>query len=707
MDASSQTAPSRVQTPNRAVSRLLDLVERRDPRVDDLLGDEPVRIAAVKLLFMTTPDEYRALAEALRGDLQRRYERADQQGRFHLLRFGLEWTDSLHAPVDGDHNLTSADLHGDSVLTDAELIEEQRANRALVRELAQVDPTVAERLLADRREYAFAINSAKGVNLFKKWAERWQEKNGVDPFGSLESYLDHRSELFSRGNYYTDLYFARRAGNSITQFFNDYSEQADDCRKLGSVGGTTNPVIATFGEDDLPTKWGEARRMLAERQRREDRDSEWAATAFTELVVFNAQIAQRGVFLLEGLGRISFQLRPDKADDADYLLAETPEIYARLCERLRRVDEILLDGADPLYRERAEPRFGASNNHFKVSVSGLAALRVLRELNAGTNRLKTRLYTNATVTHDLSQIAAALDATFAGIADWQKQTGEPVVEDEGDFGSVVTSMMGRYVDGMRGLRIQALLDALGKDHPLHAELAGKVTPKSSLAQPPLNDPKLVAALAERGVEFRPEQEEDAIRNVATLVTKKAIHYGEAKHGPKRGNRILSASKRFFAMNTDLENEHRYATDFGDIQAQSIGVAYQPKPNRLAEIDPKTGLPWRDANNVWWQRLEELRRIFPDAQRHFTPDGIPPEEWIKQPYNAGTMKEFTTKWWLCVERARLSVELLEGKHRGKAGLEEFAKQFYGHLGEKAVEKTLAWARGFFSEKELAEQGWGEE
>ena len=707
MDAPSHASPvSRVKS-SPDVRRLLDLLERRDRRVADLLADEPVRVALVKLLFFTTPDEYRAMAEPLRSALEDRYETADARGRFDLLWFCLEWTDSLHSPVDLDHNLSNSSLHGDGGLTEGDVAAEQSANRALLEKLAGAAPAVAERLLADRRDYTFSVNSAKGLNLFKKWAEHWQQKNGTDPFASLESYLDHRAELFARGNYYTDLYFSRRAGKSITQFFNDYSEQADDSRRVGSVGGTTNPVIATFGEDDLPTKWGEARRKLAQRQRDEKRDAEWAATAFTELVVLNVQIAQRGVFLLEGLGRISFQLRPDKADDADYLIAESPEIYARLCERLAVVDQILLEGADPLYREKAGPRLGGSNNHFKVSVSGPASLRVLRELNAGNNRLAVRLYTNATVTHDLSQITAALDATFAGIADWEEKTGEPVLEDEGHFGSVVTSMMGRYVDGMRGKRIQALLDALGSNHTLYKELAVKVTPKSSLAKQPLNDSQFVTALAEKGVEFCPEQEEDAIRNMATLVTKMAIHYGESKHGALRGNRILSASKRFFGMNTDLENEHRYATDFGDIQAQSIGVVYQPKPNRLSEIDPETGLPTQDADNVWWQRLEELRRIFPDAQRHFTPGGIPPEEWIEQSYNAGTMKDFNAKWWLCVERAKLSLELLEGKYHGKEGLEDFAKEFYGNLGEKAVPKTIQWARGFFSETELYEQGWAED
>lgn len=706
MDAPSQTVRETATLPDTAADRLLDLVERRDPRVADLLAEEPARIAALKLLFFTTPDEYRQLAETLRRVLHTRYVAAQPRRQLDLLRFALEWTDSLNSPVDLDHNLANRDLHAGRVLSEQEVRSEQDFNRIVLAELAQAEPEIAEQLLADRCDYAMSVNSAKGQNLFRAWAERWQTATGRDPFASLDSYLDHRAELFARGNYYTDLYFSRRAGTSITQFFNDYGEQADDCRRVGSAGGTTNPVIATFGEDDLPAKWGEARRKLAERQQSENRDVEWAATAFTELVVFNAQLGQRGVFLLEGLGRISFQLRTDKADDADYLLAETPEIYARLCDRLAGIDAILLEGADPLYRKRAGGRLGVSNNHFKVSVSGPVALRLLREMNAGNNRLNTRLYTNATVTHDLSQIVAALDATQQGIADWQQKTGEPVVEDDGDFGSVVTSMMGRYVDGMRGLRIRALLDALGSDHPLHRALADKVTPKSSLAKPPLNDPKLVAALAERGVDFRPEEEEDAVRNIATLITKKAVHYAETKYGPERGNRILSASKRFFAMNTDLENEVRYATDFGDIQAQSLEATYQPNPARLAGLDPETGLPREDPDSFWWRRLEELRRIFPDAERYFTNDGIPPEQWIQQPYNAGTMKEFTKKWWLCVDRARLSVELLEGKHRGKSGLEEFAKQFYGHLGDQAVEKTLAWARGFFSEKELAEQGWGE-
>lgn len=690
----------------QAARRLLDLIVRRDPRTQPWLAEEPVRVAASKLLFFTTPGQYREFAEPLREAVREEFSSAPEEIRYHLLSFALAWTDSLNSPVELHHNLSGKHLHGREALTQSEIRTEQKALWAWLSALAGHAPGVQRRLLQERRDYTFSVNSAKGLNLFKRWAERWQDEKGKDPFGSIESFLEHRAALFARGNYYVDLYFARAEGKSITQFFNDYSEQAQDCRKLGSLGGTTNPVIATFGEDDLPGKWGEARRLLADQARAEGLDAEWAGTAFTELVVFNAQIAQRPVFLLEGLGRISFQLRTDKAEDADYLLAETPEIYARLRDRLEVVDEIFLDGADTLYHEKAQPRLGESNNHFKVSVSGPTALRVLREFNAGNNRLGVRMYTNSTVTHDLSQITAALDATLEGMDQWEARTGLEAAENEGHFGSVVTSMMGRYVDGMRGKRIAALLAALGKGHPLYGRLDGKVSGKSPLNKPPLGDAELVEALAEKGVEFRPEEEEDAVRNLATLITKTAILYAVNKFGEKRGNRILSASKRFFAMNTDLENEHRYATDFGDIQAESLDVTYHSSKNLFEGFDRTTGLPVEDSDNVWWRRMQEIRRIFPDGERHLKPGGIPPEEWMDQPYNAATMKEFTAKWWLNVRRAEMSVELLDGKYRGADAQREFAEKFYGHLGDRAAGKAWRWAQSFFTPEEFAELDWKE-
>ena len=686
-----------------AVVRYGDLIVGKDPRTATWLFEEPSRVAATKLMFMTTPDEYRDLVEPLQSYLSQRYSELNTEEQVRLFSFAVLWAESFHSPVDLSHNLTSDRPHKNQILSDTEIEQQCQSLLEWVESLSQQNPSVEKRFLSEQRDYTFAVNSAKGLNLFKRSAERWLE-TGRDPFGCIREYLAQRASLFARGNYYVDLYFSFSEGKSITQFFNDYGEQAEDCRKIGSLGGTTNPVIATLGEDDLPGKWGEARRKLVEIARSEGYDDEWAATAFTELVVFNAQLAQRPVFLLKRLGRISFQLRTDKAEDVDYLLSETPEIYARLCERLQVVDEILLEGSDPSYQDCAHGARGVSNNHFKVSVSGPAALRALTEFNSGNNRLDTRLFTNATVTHDLSQITAALDATLAGAEQWERRTGEPMIENDGHFGSVVTSMMGRYVDAMRARRIQQLSQSLGSDDPWTEKIQPCLSGKIPLTSEPLNQTELVDALRSRSEDYRPDSEEDAIRNVATLITKIAILYAIRKYGEEKGNRLLSASKRFFQMNTDLENGHRFSTDFGDIQAESIDVTYQEQPDPWAGFDKETGEVIESEDNPWWQRIQEIRRIFPEAERHLTPGGITPEEWMDQPYNQATMKEFTAKWWLNVERARQSVELLDGQYRGPDGQDLFAEKCYGHMGDRARSKAWLWARSFLQQDEFQAMGW---
>ncbi|HID06000.1 MAG TPA: hypothetical protein EYP10_02510, partial [Armatimonadetes bacterium] len=558
------TAETSVASLQAKVRLILTVVEGKDERTKHLMDGDDARISAYKLIFFTTPEEYRSLAPAIRSELKQRYEGSDTATRRRYAQFVLSWADSMHSPVDLDHNLTRCEWHSDSILTDDEIENERTELLTLLREWQAQDSVTASDILNYLRECAYNVNSAKGENLFRAWALKWQSEHGVDPFGTYEDYIKHRAALFARGNYYVEQYFARRAGKTITQFFNDYSEQADDCRKLGSLGGTTNPVIATLGEDDIPCKWAPVRRRIAEQQLRDGKDDEWAGTTFTEEVVVNAMLGQRPVFLLEGLGRVAFQLRTDKHEDIDYLLTEGPEIYQRLCARLRPVDEIFLEGADELYHRLSQGRVGHSNNHFKVSITGRVGLRVLREFNAGNNKYGVRLYTNATVTHDLSQIAASVDATMEGIRAYQERTGEQIAEETTEGGSVVTSMMGRFLDAMRQERIEILLNAL--DESLRDEIKPQISKSTLLTDPILNNERVINALRERGVEFQPEIEEQAVRDFATLITKMSIIYAVKKYGWQVGNRILSASKRNFEQNTDLENEVRYSTDFGDIQA---------------------------------------------------------------------------------------------------------------------------------------------
>jgi hypothetical protein len=706
MGRKKRSNPSAVSVATERIQRLLESILRvasgDDKRTWHLIDGDDARIAAYKLVFFTTPNEYRELAPSLREEVRRRFTNADKAKRKRYMQFALSWADSIHSPVDLDHNLCRVEWHGESILSDGEIEVEKEQLIELLKWMQEQDNQTATELLDYLRYYTFNVNSAKGENLFRAWAIKWQEEKGEDPFGTLENYIKHRAELFKRGNYYVEQYFARRAGKTITQFFNDYSEQADDCRKLGSLGGTTNPVIATLGEDDIPCKWAPVRRRIAERQIKEGLDDEWAGTTFTEEVVVNAMLGQRPVFLLEGLGRVAFQLRTDKHDDIDYLLNEAPEIYMRLCERLKPVDEILLEDADELYQKLSEGRVGHSNNHFKVSVTGPVGLKVLREFNAGNNKYGVRLYTNATVTHDLSQIVASVDAEIEGMLEYKRKTGQVLAEEVTEGGSVVTSMMGRYLDAMREERLEFILQSL--DEPLRSEVKAKLKKGARLNDPALKDERVIQALREKGIEFDPDAEEKAVMDLPTLITKMAVIYAVKKYGWQLGNRILSASKRNFEQNLNLENEVRYSTDFGDIQALSIGLKYEPNPEPLKGFDWETATPVEDETNHWWFVYRMILRMYPDGEKHLRFDGFKPEEWMQKRYNKATLGQFTEKWWLNCKRARICVELLQGKYDGGDGFKEFAKHYYGHLGDMAEAKAKEFLRSFFNDEERKAHRW---
>ena len=98
----------------------------------------------------------------------------------------------------------------------------------------------------------------------------------------------------------------------------------------------------------------------------------------------------RSIFLLRGLGRVAFQLRPDWHSDEKKLTYAGGQIYDILCDRVKVFDDILLDGADPVYMQAAAKRIGKSNNHFKIACTGQAALNTIRSFNAGRSEALSR-----------------------------------------------------------------------------------------------------------------------------------------------------------------------------------------------------------------------------------------------------------------------------------------------------------------------------
>lgn len=659
------------QAVNANAEVILNLVRDADERTRGMMPGWDLELARQKMLFFTTPAEFPAAFEAVSRGLSATFSAGNGVARERAISFMLGVAESLLSPVELDHGLRSRRIHGGEIMSENAAAGFQRAAADMVRGWAKTDSQAFLSVTAQIKREDIAIN--KGDNLFAGWAIKWEEDNGRNPYTSVDDYLACFGALYQRGMYYPDQYFAREEGLTKTQFFNDYGLQAARCRRMGSLGGTTNPAIAVMGEDDMsgigniwgqaatdyicsyPNKWHEVRKVIAKEQIAGGHPDDWGATKFTEWVVVDAMLGLRSVFLLKGgLGRVAFQLRPDWHSDEKKLTYLGGEVYDILCKRVKLFDDILLDGANEVFAKTAGKRVGKSNNHFKIACTGQAALNVVRSFNAGLSEaypdaLKERMFTNVTLSYEVPQMYASEMATNNGIADYEKRTGEKV--DDGEGGSVVTSMIGRFNDAIRDYRVKAIIAALPGSSKFKS-----IDPASvkKLTDPSVNNAEFIAEANAAGMAFDPEVEEDAIDRAGTLCTKRVVMLLEKNEGLKR-TRILTASKRNFFQNTELLDVP-FSTDFGNIQhmfMKSMPLEIKSWKTIYDDMDTN-GFPV--AGTVWAKREATLRRIWPDWGKVFdSPDGVQPSEYENAIYVQPTLKQFIGMWNTNVERARKAAE----------------------------------------------------
>lgn len=654
----------KMATTPKSTGTLLNLIAGTDRRTLSMMPGWDIELARQKVFFFTSPEEFGGIVECLADALDAGFPGGSIRVRERIISFALGLAESMTSPVELHHNLRNPALYPGGTLTDSALAAYFEVLTTLIRRWTQMDSQAFLNVTSLIKAEDLAVN--KGDNIFAYWALEWEARNGRDPYGNVDDYLACFSTLYRNGMYYPDLYFAREDGLTSTQFFNDYGLQAARCRRMGSLGGTTNPAIAVMGEDDLsgvgnihgpetsmyirrfPNKWHQVRREIAQEQVNLGEDDEWAATRFTEWVVVDAMLALRPVFLLKGLGRVAFQLRPDWHDDEKKLTYAGGEIYQTLCRRVTMFDLILLENADHVYQRAAHSRFGKANNHFKIACTGQACLNVIRSFNAGFSEtypdaLTERMHTNVTLSYEVPQMYAASVATENGIWDYERRTGEKV--DDGEGGSVVTSMIGRFNDAVRAYRIQLLMDALPNDSDYKRIDISSV---KSLTQPCINNPEFIAAVKAAGLDFDPEVEEDAIDRAGTLCTKRVVVLLEKREGLSR-TRILTASKRNFAQNTELLDVP-FSTDFGNVQRMALDLI----PHDIvgwdtlrADMDD-SGYPV--SGTIWARRHETLTRIWPDWAKVFEVDGVLPEDYLNTIYVPPTLTQFIGFWHENVARA---------------------------------------------------------
>jgi len=663
------------QRDNMALQTILGLILDKDPRTKDMMPGWAIEVAQQKLMFFTRPADFPSLLAEVALSLHEVFVSGDSESRARCISFLLGIADSLNSVVELHHNLQNAELHGDYTIPKSAVSTCYEASVRLLADWEQSAPDAAKIALDRVKTEDLAVN--KGDNLFIAWAKNWEAEKGVDPYSSLLEFLNCFKELYQPSTYYVQLFLAWEQGKTKTQFFNDYGLHAGRCRKIGSLGGTTNPAIAVMGEDDLdgkdniwgseatsfiartPNKWKDVRKRIAKEQLTKGATDDWGATAFTEWVVVDAMLGLRSIFLLRGLGRVAFQLRPDWHLEEKKLAYAGGEIYARLGERMKVFDDILLAGAGEPYESVARPRVGKPNNHFKISCTSQVALNIVRAFNAGyhpdyPDALKERMFTNMTLSYDVSQMVASSLAVEEGLAEYEKRTGQK--PDDGQGGSVVTSMIGRFNDAIRCYRVQSLLAALPEGSKFK-----EIQPASvkSLTDPPLNTDEFKNEVQSAGISFDPVAEEDAIDHAGTLVTKRAVMYLEHKYGMNR-TRMLTASKRKFHQNTDLLDVP-FSTDFGNIQRMWLdiqkagGIEINSWKTLYEGMNPD-GTP--APGSIWEKRSQVLASIWPDWVKAFAPDGVKPSEYLSTCYVPPTLEQFTKFWFENVSRAKTAREELE-------------------------------------------------
>jgi hypothetical protein len=653
-----------LETADVTAEVVLNLVMDADERTDGMMPGWDIELALQKMVFLTTPAEFPTVFESVARTLEGKFANAGTELKERAISFVLGLAESLSSPVELHHNLQNTNLHSE-ILSPSEAARYAKSAADLVKNWSMRDPVAFTNVTNRIRAEDMAAN--KGDNLFAGWAMKWEKDNGRNPYATASDYLTCFTRLYQRGMYYPDLYFAREEGHTKTQFFNDYGLQAARCRRMGSLGGTTNPAIAVLGEDDMsgkdniwgqevidfirryPNKWHDVRKIIAKEQIAKGETDDWGAVKFTEWVVVDAMLGLRCVFLLKGLGRVAFQLRPDWHNDEKKLTYLGGQVYDILCSRVKVFDDILLDGASPLYVRAAASRIGKSNNHFKIACTGQAALNVVRSFNAGYSKaypdaIKERMWTNVTLSYEVPQMYAASLATEEGLRDYTARTGESV--DDGQGGSVVTSMIGRFNDAIRDYRVKALIAALPESSKFKSLDPASV---KKLTDPVINNDEFIAEAKVAGIDFDPVAEEDAIDRAGTLATKRVVILLEKNEGWPR-TRILTASKRNFFQNTELLDVP-FSTDFGNIQRMYMDVMPLEITNWKTIYDDMDSDGWPVAGSIWAKRHEILSRIWPDWSKVMDPNGVKPEEYETAIYVGPTLKQFTGMWNENVARAK--------------------------------------------------------
>lgn len=295
----------------------------RDPMA--LIKAGRVQVAVENLVFFVSPADFCLFVETLREEIKAKFDAMDRDHQERCLCFLVDLVLGLDSFLP-QWNLQNRDRHGENALTNAQVEAETIDTMRLVAGLAARAPTVAEKLLAERRAEAVA---------------RLQAESHPDPEGgaralagnSIDEYLAHvRAEL--NKSHLRRIADMRVAGQTLTELSNDYAAFLQYALYLGASFVTCNPPLVDLAWLADRDRWNPVVDGIIT-DNPEASDDELARLVTLEVVLANMRLLRPIFLLTEGqMGCVCLQVNPHDHGDAPAMIADALFIYDRLQAKL-------------------------------------------------------------------------------------------------------------------------------------------------------------------------------------------------------------------------------------------------------------------------------------------------------------------------------------------------------------------------------------
>ncbi len=277
------------------------------------------------LLFFSSPADFLSNVQSLQQEIRDTFDTADEEYQKRFLHFVVDLVLSLRSFLPR-WNLQNQDRHGEAALTEDQIETEADRLQALAHELAVLAPPVAEELLA--RWQGEAV-----VRLKAESASNPEHEAKALIGNSIREYLDNLSRELTRSNL-RRIVEMQAAGQTITEFSNDYATFLKYAMYLGASFVTCNPPLVDMAWTADPMRWNPIVDGLIVDHPGADGDA-LARLVTAEVVLANMRLLHPIFLLTEGrMGCVCLQVNPHKHEDAAAMISDALFLYDELRTRL-------------------------------------------------------------------------------------------------------------------------------------------------------------------------------------------------------------------------------------------------------------------------------------------------------------------------------------------------------------------------------------